>query len=194
VLSRHPILASRVYSHAAPTSTREDPFSRCLGAVLVDVPGIGRCWMMVLHSFPNRPETPGAESVHRREIEAGLLEQPLAELIGDGVPLIVCGDFNSDTDEPLHQVLRDRGFLNAMGWTGTIEPTFGKHGDRPEHIYALDHIYLDPSLAARIASARVVRDEGFWYPGPEQPGRWVLSDHLPVLAELRTETSAALRG
>jgi endonuclease/exonuclease/phosphatase family metal-dependent hydrolase len=185
VLSRHPIVASRVFSHAGPGSSREDPFSRCLGAALVEVPSIGSCWMVVLHAFPNRPETPEAESLRRREIEAGLLVGPLNELIGTGASLIVCGDFNSDVEERLHAVLRERGFVNAMGSVGAIEPTFGKHGDRPEHIYALDHIYVDGVLAPRIASARVVRDEGFWYPGPEQPGRWVHSDHLPVIAELR---------
>jgi endonuclease/exonuclease/phosphatase family metal-dependent hydrolase len=185
VLSRHPIRESRVFSHAGPNSSREDPFSRCLGAGLMDVAGIGECWLVVLHAFPNRPETPEPESRRRREIEARLLEGPLDGLIGEGSPLIVCGDFNSDVEEPLHQVLRDRGFVNAMGWTGRIEPTFGKHGERPEHIYALDHIYLAPALAPRLTGARVVRDKGFWYPGPMQPGRWVLSDHLPVVAELR---------
>jgi endonuclease/exonuclease/phosphatase family metal-dependent hydrolase len=193
VLSRHPIRASRVFSHAGPGSSREDPFSRCLGAALVELPGIGECWMVVLHAFPDRPETPPSESLQRRQLEARLLGPPLDELIGTARPMIVCGDFNSDAEEQLHDVLRDRGFQNAMGLAGGLEPTFGKHGDRPEHIYVLDHLYLDPTLAPLFASARVVRDEGFWYPGPEQPGRWVLSDHLPVVAELRAESVADLR-
>jgi endonuclease/exonuclease/phosphatase family metal-dependent hydrolase len=184
VLSRQPILESRVYSHAGPGVTREHPFSRCLGAARLQL-AVGETWLVVLHAFPNRPETPEPESLRLREVEAGVLGGLIAELGTGGAGLIVCGDFNSEPDEPLHQRLLERGFVNAMAARGGVEPTFGKQGERPEHVRALDHIYLSPAFAPQLADARVVRDEGFWYPGPERPGHWVLSDHLPVVAELR---------
>jgi hypothetical protein len=188
VLSSHPIRETRVFSHAGPSTSREDPFSRCFGASLLDLPVVGATWLVVLHTFPSRPETPEPEARRRREGEADLLEAPLDALVGSGAHVVVVGDFNSDVDERLHGVLRERGFANAMATAGGgVQPTFGKHGERPDHVYALDHVYVDGSLAPALRGARVVRDEGFWYPGAEQAGRWVLSDHLPVVADLGSE-------
>jgi endonuclease/exonuclease/phosphatase family metal-dependent hydrolase len=184
VLSRFPILESRVFSHVAPGSSREDPFSRCFGAARLAVPGLGECWSIVLHAFPSRPETPLEVARGLRTVEATLLKGRVESAAHSGAHVVVAGDFNSEVDESLHEVLRERGFVNAMAATGGVQPTFGKQGDRSEHYRTVDHIYLSPSLAGRLRGARVVRDEGFWYPGPEQPGRWVLSDHLPVVAEL----------
>ncbi|HEU0237051.1 MAG TPA: endonuclease/exonuclease/phosphatase family protein [Candidatus Limnocylindrales bacterium] len=186
VLSRSPILETRVFSHAAPVTTDHDPFSRCLGATLVDVDGGGRPWWFVdLHTCPSRPEIPEEEARRRRALEAEALEPVVDVLEASGHPLVVGGDFNSDVEEPIHERLRTRGYVNAMDAAGGgRRPTFGKHGTRPDHIYVLDHLYVGPPLAERLRVARVVDDAGFWYPGPEQAGRWVASDHLPVVAEL----------
>lgn len=185
VLARQPIIESRVFSHAASGTTDHDPFSRCLGAALVDAAGDGDpWWFVVLHACPSRPEIPEEEARRRRAVEADRLDPVLDALEATSSPLVVVGDFNSDVDEAIHERLRRRGYVNAMERAGGIEPTFGKHGERPEHLYALDHIYLGPTLGDRLVGARVVRDDGFWYPGPESAGRWVASDHLPVVAEL----------
>ena len=186
VLSRAPILETRVFSHAAPATTDHDPFSRCLGAALVDIDGGGHPWWFVdLHTCPSRPEILEDEARRRRAAEAEALEPMVDALEATGHPLIVGGDFNSDVEEPIHERLRARGYVNAMDAVGGgRRPTFGKHGARPEHVYVLDHLYVGPPLDGRLRAARVVDDAGFWYSGPEQAGRWVASDHLPVVAEL----------
>jgi len=191
VLARQPILETRVFSHATPGTTDHDPFSRCCGAVLVDAARDGApWWFLVLHACPSRPEIPEEEARRRRAVEADRLEPVLDSLELTATPIIVVGDFNSDADETIHERLRTRGYVNAMERVGGIQPTFGKHGARPEHIYALDHIYLGPPLGTRLVGARLVTDDDFWHPGPEAAGRWVASDHLPVVADLARRESS----
>lgn len=186
ILSRTPILETRVFSHATPMTTDDDPFSRCLGAALVDVGRDERPWWFVdLHLCPSRPDIPEDEARRRRAVEAEAIEPVVDALEATGHPLVLGGDFNSDVDEPIHDRLLARGYVNAMDAVGGgRRPTFGKHGTRPEHVYVLDHLYVGPPLVGRLRAARVVDDAGFWYPGPEQAGQWVASDHLPVVAEL----------
>ena len=70
-------------------------------------------------------------------------------------------------------VMEDRG--------GGIQATMSTVGIRTSYI---DHIYVSPPLRKRLAAARVVRGAGFRHDGPQEPGLWVHSDHLPVVAEL----------
>jgi exonuclease III len=69
--------------------------------------------------------------------------------------------------------------MEAAG--GGLQPTIASFGKGPATI---DHIYVSESLADGLRSAEVVRDAGFYSDGPEMPGRWVHSDHLPVVAEI----------
>ncbi|MDK1081936.1 MAG: hypothetical protein QGD88_10730, partial [Anaerolineae bacterium] len=50
--------------------------------------------------------------------------------------------------------------------------------------WAIDHIYISGHLADYLTDAEVIRSEGFRHDGPQKPGLWVHSDHLPVVATL----------
>jgi hypothetical protein len=69
--------------------------------------------------------------------------------------------------------------MEAAG--GGIEPTFASIG---RAAYAIDHIYVSPSLRHVLTYAELVRAEGFWSEGPQRDGLWVHSDYLPLTAEL----------
>ena len=170
VLSRHPILESRVWSHPGPGG-RDGPFSRTAGAARLQV-GTGDLWVVDVHLHPSDRAL--------RAQEAKLLAAHLDGL-GAG-PTVVLGDLNSEVGEPVHRMLSGRGLINAMERAGGgIVPTMDTAGVR---LLAIDHIYVSPVLAGHLRSARVVRDPGFRQDAPAPEGSWVHSDHLPVLAEL----------
>jgi endonuclease/exonuclease/phosphatase family metal-dependent hydrolase len=104
VLSRLPILESRVYSHCKPDAEQK-PFSRAFGAVAVEVGG-KPLWVVALHARPKDPEG--------RVAEAEILHDRVSALLTETSRIVVLGDFNSEREEPLHAKLRDLGFVNAM--------------------------------------------------------------------------------
>ncbi|TVR47562.1 MAG: hypothetical protein EA425_15765 [Puniceicoccaceae bacterium] len=174
ILSRCPILESRVFSHQTPDETTP-PLSRCAGAVLLETAPEQRLWVVGLHLHPR--ETSAA----LREREAEVLLPKIDGLMEEVPNAVVMGDFNGNVEERIHRELSDRGFVNVVASQGELQPTMDTAG---KTLCVIDHIYLSPSLAAHLESARVVRDPGFRVDGPQREGLWAHADHLPVLAEL----------
>ena len=173
ILSRYPILESRIFSHADPTQATP-PFSRTSGAVLLSVEADTRLWIVDVHLHPS--------NVDLRLQEADMLKQRVEQLRSITENMIVLGDFNSQVDELVHQHLGEMDFVNAMETVGGgIQATMDTVGIRTHYI---DHIYVSPSLASHLQGARVIRNPGFRHDGPQQKGVWVHSDHLPVVAQL----------
>ena len=172
VLSRYPILESRVFSHIDPTE-EVPPFSRTAGAALLAIDD-ATLWFVVLHLHPGIVEI--------RDREADILRDRLSDLLQITGNAIVVGDLNCEVDERIHHHLKEMGFANAMEEVGggihrTMD-TVGING------HSIDHIYASPSLAPHLKSAEVVRRPGFRHDGPQVDGLWVHSDHLPVVVEL----------
>ncbi|MSS71157.1 MAG: hypothetical protein EXS64_06690 [Candidatus Latescibacteria bacterium] len=172
LLTRHPILESRTFSHFAPDAG-ERPLSRVAGAALLDVGDDQRLWVVVIHLYPGIGEDRRA----RRAPEVVLLDERVAALVAETPHVIVLGDFNCQVEEEMHQRLKAQGFVNAMERVGGgLQPTIGQH--------AIDHIYASPALAGRLTAAEVIRGPGFLVEEPKGPGQWAYSDHLPVIAEM----------
>ena len=173
VLSRCPIRESRTLSHAGPDE-EVPPFSRTLGATLLEVAAGELLWVVNLHLHPH--------DVLLREREGDILRGRLEQLLQVTGNAVVLGDCNSEITEKMHGHLRAMGFANAMQEVGGgIEATMDTVGVNTHYI---DHIYCSPALAGKLKNARVVRDDGFRHDGPQEEGLWVHSDHLPVVAEL----------
>jgi endonuclease/exonuclease/phosphatase family metal-dependent hydrolase len=173
VLSRYPIVESRTLSHTGPLE-QVPPFSRTIGATLLQVAPDQLLWLVNVHLHPG--------DVALREREADILRQKLQELMAVTENIIVVGDFNSEISEKIHGHLRDMEFANAMQEVGGgIEATMDTVGI---NIHYIDHIYCSKTMAPKMKNARVVRDAGFRHDGPQVEGVWVHSDHLPVVAEL----------
>jgi len=173
LLSRHPIRESRVYAHPGPGG-KDGPFSRCAGAARLQIDS-EEVWVADIHLHPH--------DVALRVREAAGLAAHLTAFAADQALAVVMGDFNSQTGEAVHQMLAERGFVNAMVRVGGgIAPTMDTAGVRP---LAIDHIYVAPRLAGKLVSAEVVRGPGFRVDEPAPPGAWVHSDHLPVIGEVR---------
>ena len=171
VLSRWPILESRVYAHAGPDGGQA-AFSRCAGAALLQW-NDGRLWVVGIHLHP--------KDRAMRRLEAQRLAGHLASLDG-ALPTVVLGDFNASLPEEVHGCLAARGFVNAMVEAGGgAAPTMDTAGVSPK---VIDHIYVDGRLAGRLVGARVVRAPGFRRDAAAATPAWVHSDHLPVLADL----------
>ena len=175
VLARYPIVESRIFSHAIPGE--EMPvFCRTAGAALLEVDGSRMLWVVDVHL------SPGEMGLALRPREADLLQNRLEGLLAVTDHLVVLGDFNSQVDEKVHQLLKGMGFANAMeavggGLQATVD-TSGKKGN------PIDHIYFSPALKPHLKTATVVRRPGFRHDGPQEAGVWVHSDHLPVVAQL----------
>ena len=173
ILSRYPILESRIFSHTNPTRATP-PFSRTSGAALLSVEADTTLWVLDVHLHPS--------NVDLRLQEADMLKQCVEQLQNITANMIVLGDFNSQVDEQVHQHLGRMDFVNAMETVGGgIQATMDTVGIRTHYI---DHIYVSPSLASHLQSARVIRNPGFRHDGPQEKGVWVHSDHLPVVAQL----------
>lgn len=176
IISRFPILESRTYSH-----TRADagdyPFSRTAGAALIAPGADYRLWVVNLHLHPSRIEL--------RDAETEVISERIDELLDTHHPVIVMGDFNCQIEESLHSMLTDKRFTNAMSTVGGgIQPTMDTVGLKGGGGWAIDHIYVSETLKNRLTASEVIRRDGFRHDGPQTPGLWVHSDHLPVTAHL----------
>ena len=172
VLSRFPILESRVFSHFDPTQ-QTPAFSRTIGAALLAV-GEEMLWIVDVHLHPG--------DIELRITEGRILKNRLEELERATKNIIVLGDFNSEVHEEVHQLIKALGFANVMENSGGgIQTTTDTVGIRH---HSIDHIYVSSPLIPNIRSAAVIRDQGFRNDGPQTQGVWVHSDHLPVIASL----------
>lgn len=172
VLSKYPLIESRVFSHLDP-DIETPPFSRTAGAALVRV-GDLRLWIVDVHLHPG--------DVALRQVEGDILKTTLNSLMASSEYVVVLGDFNSAVDEQIHKQLREIDFVNAMETAGNgIQATMDTVGI---NIHYIDHIYLSAALKPFLKSATVIRQDGFRHDGPQVEGMWVHSDHLPVVAEL----------
>lgn len=121
-----------------------------------------------------------------------LVLRQLDELAGDGLPVLVTGDFNSTPSSTAYRLYREAGFADAYLAAGNEESpganTFHRFmGDRFELWPHSDSARIDWILARdgrdgarrfRVRSCAIVRDAA----PPLYP-----SDHYPVLAELNLE-------
>lgn len=170
LLSRYPITESRVFSHPGP-GAGAGPYSRSAGAARI---GGQTLWVVAIHLHP--------QDRALRQREAQVLTAHLGAMAAADRPTVVLGDCNSPVEEALHQMLLGRGFVNAMGAVGgAIAPTVDTHGVRTA---AIDHRYVSGPVGPALTNARVVRDPGFRSGATAEPGAWVHSDHLPVVADL----------
>lgn len=173
VLSRYPILESRIFSHTDPHQ-QTPPFSRTSGAALLAMNDTAKLWYVNLHLHPN--------NVDLRVQEADIIKDRLQTLLPITENIIVVGDFNSEVHELVHQHIKSLGFANAMETVGGgIQLTMDTVGVRT---HSIDHIYVSSPLIPHLKSATVIRNAGFRHDGPQEKGIWVHSDHLPVVAHL----------
>jgi endonuclease/exonuclease/phosphatase family metal-dependent hydrolase len=173
LLSRYPILASRTFSRWRPLADRW-PFSRMGGEAYLQLDDGIRLLVIALHLHPRHERV--------RRAEAAFVRDRLAALRPQADHAVVLGDFNCDSEELIHRHLRELGFANAMeAGGGAIQPTHDTTGAKA---FAVDHIYLSPSLVPHLTRAALVREPGFWHDGLLPPGAWLHSDHLPVVAEM----------
>ena len=101
LLTRFPILESRVFSHTEPESG-ERPFSRMAGAALLEIDEKTRMWVFVVHLHPG--------IVELRDREAEIVRSKVAELSSITEHIMVLGDFNCEVDERIHGHLKKMGF------------------------------------------------------------------------------------
>jgi endonuclease/exonuclease/phosphatase family metal-dependent hydrolase len=173
LLTRYPIQESRVFSHASLHASAQ-PFSRVAGAARLELADHTRMWVFVVHLHPSVPEL--------RAAEAAIVRTQALRLVADADHVVILGDFNCEVHELVHRELQGLGFVNAMAAAGGgIAPTYPAVG---RAAYAIDHIYLSPSLRQGLTRAEVIQFEGFHSDGPQRAGLWVHSDHLPVVAEV----------
>ncbi len=174
LLTRYRILSTRSLARWRPLADRW-PFSRMAGMALLELPDRSRLLAVALHLHPRQARI--------RQEEAALVRAHLDAWLPAADHAIVLGDFNCAAPEQIHLDLQARGFVNALvAAGGGGQPTYDATGDRA---FPVDHIYVSPQLAERLVRAWVVRDPGFWHPGPLPPGAWLHSDHLPVSAEFK---------
>jgi endonuclease/exonuclease/phosphatase family metal-dependent hydrolase len=172
LLTRYSIAESRVYSHMTPDAA-VPPLSRTAGAALLTVSETRQLWVVNIHLHPSRIEL--------RNTEADRMGDLLAALSRSPHPVVVLGDFNCEVEERMHAVLQGLGFVNAMAAAGGgLQPTMDTAGVKGQ--WSLDHIYLSADLKDRLTGAEVIRRPGYRDDGPPREGRWVHSDHLPVVA------------
>ena len=162
--------------------------------------------------LPNGNPWPGPKFDYKLEWFASLLRHA-ATLLRDGVPTLMCGDFNvvpTDeldiynpkswrTDALLQPESREAWFaLLEQGWTDSIRAVHGdariytfwdyfrKHWERDAGL-RIDHLLLSPALAPLLRDAGVDR----WVRG--RPGA---SDHAPtwVLLDAAGGRGSAARG
>ena len=160
-----------MFSHASPTEPIP-PFSNCAGAALLQIEG-ETLWICDVHLITRDWEM--------RAREAAVLQQKVMELTRETDNIIVLGDFNLEADETPHSALKEMDFSNAMeDRGGGIQATMDSFGINASYV---DHVYVSAPLRNRLTSAHVVRQASFRHDGPQAPGLWVQSDHLPVVAE-----------
>ena len=151
-----------------------------------------------LHVFVvHAPSRYGGERQTRpnRQLVANCLVEAIGQLPPDA-QVIVCGDFNDDTDSPALQYLSQHGLHNV---TSHVQ---GTHGAKATYRYqgfwqSIDHVFVSPSMLSRVDSATIhdapfllVKDKKY---GGVKPFRTFdgyrykrgFSDHLPLVVRFR---------
>lgn len=95
----------------------------------------------------------------------------LAEVRG---PALLMGDFNFKPDSPLHEQLRNGGWLDVWAAMRPADPGYTFEADSPSQ--RIDYVYANPLLAARVKSIDCVGKQG------GTPPR--LSDHLGLMVTI----------
>ena len=107
-----------------------------------------------------------------RENSIRLLMQRMAELVGDDIPVVMTGDFNSTTDQPIYAPLK--AAMQDAREVATVSdprPTFNGWG-RGNSV--IDHIFV---RGVEVDRFEVLCDKNYGAP--------YISDHYPVAAEIR---------
>eukprot|EP00933_Yihiella_yeosuensis_P073276 TRINITY_DN81916_c0_g1_i1.p1 TRINITY_DN81916_c0_g1~~TRINITY_DN81916_c0_g1_i1.p1 ORF type:complete len:322 (-),score=43.82 TRINITY_DN81916_c0_g1_i1:186-1151(-) len=141
------------------------------------------------------PHSAYDESFRRAQIEACV--HAAEEFAPPGMPLVIAGDLNGPSTDPVAQVLELKGFRSA--WDSIHgKPCQVTHCDHRGRQFASDHIWargaLTPVLAKLFpsdisdAEALTRPQLGAAFAGPDVPVSledWCqLSDHRPMIAEL----------
>lgn len=165
LLSQGPIRSAR------PLAADGGAFSRSAGFAIVETPMVLR--LLALHLHP--------KDERLRAAEAALVATELDRHAGDPIPLVVMGDFNCEPPGSIHRTLAERGFVNALTAAG---PGLGATRDQAEgRARAVDHIYVDHTLAPHLTAATVVGWGAFDVDRTQGSG-FAYSDHRPVVVEL----------
>lgn len=162
VFSRYPILETR-YFNQVEVASRQKPWSRFLGAALVDVSGTP-VWVVHLHGHPDQ--------VALREGEAAVLAEVIPGLLEVTPYAVVLGDYNSRPGEPIHAALERHGFANALTLAGKVG------------LPVVDHIYVSAPLHEAVLDGWEVSVPAYYLTGLRGIGIFQHSDHRPVVAEL----------
>lgn len=181
LLSRLPV--TRVLRHSLPWPGSPDKPSMPRAAVeaVIEAPG-GALRVLTTHLEYYSAEHRTAQIARLRTLhaEACSARAPVAEpgpFAHSGLPAsaLLCGDFNFPPHDPLHERMKDFGFLDC--WEalhpGTPHPcTFRVHDRKKgEDPYCCDFVFASPDLGPRLRSMRVDVDN-------------LASDHQPVIVEL----------
>lgn len=175
ILTRYPILETESYAPAPSRAAELAPFSRMGGAARLGLPDGSELWVAAVHLHPRYDDI--------RVLEKAIIEAHVWKYLRQTEQVVVLGDFNCPPGTPMHSALEELGFVNAMEAAGGgVQPT---HDTTGRLNYPVDHIYVSPALIPALVDAKAVRYPGFYHHGALAPGRWLHSDHIPLVAELR---------
>lgn len=135
----------------------------------------------VVHLPSNRfaGPAPGAGTAARIAELARVLAEPAR-------PHLVLGDMNFKPDSPPYDFMRDAGYVDAAAVAEGDAASKSRFtgGDGPAAKHRVDYMWLDARYADRLASFAVLDTGAFCRTTPEGV-LWRLSDHPPLLMELR---------
>ncbi len=186
-----------------PILGRETPlFSRDLPALVLRAPGAAKPFLVLLgvhfKSKRDRPGDPHSETLRRAQVAgaARIVERYRAEF-GDGVPLMLAGDFNGDlnAEDAFAPLWKEAGLSNSLELGETPVPlrervthTFHPKG-ASAHLAQMDGILVSRGLRGLVRRSEVYRyrdSRGIVKPIPRTYAERSLnpSDHFPLFLEL----------
>ena len=176
ILSRVPL--GRILRHSLPWPASPDTPS--MPRVAVEAV-IGELRVITTHLEYYSPEHRRAQidRLHELHLEAlasrkNVEEEGPFKSFPRPASAILCGDFNMKPDDPLHEKIRQVGFVDAWKTLNPGKPhplTFRVHEPHKEQPYCCDYVFVTPDLVSRLRAIRV-------------DGATQASDHQPVLVEL----------
>lgn len=167
----------RLFIHDSPavsyhkTSPDIDPaHSQGAESVVLDTT-VGRIRFINIHPQP------GTQALNLDK----MLVPYITQFKGDGIPIIIMGDFNLNFAEPnaepvLNRIIGDSSYPDGKGFYRACDPAKFPNGNCNDTVmgssnFAVDHIFIDKRASFFVNNAYVEQSMQF-------------SDHLPVVVEL----------